>query len=342
MQEIKNRVEKWDNVKFVLIFFVVLGHLSDLYIDKSGVCKTISYFIYSFHMPAFIFVSGLFSKKTVQNKRYDKIAPFLVLHLVLKAALSISDGFLYGKMSFSLFDNPGLPWYVLALFVFYLLTILFRKISPVYVLAVSLLLSCIVGYDFKIDSMLSLSRIIVFYPFFYLGYLCDPSKLEKVTSKPIVKIVSAVVLVAFAGLVVLKLADIYYLRFLFVGKVGYKSLSEELAVYGGLFRLGWYVVAGIISFCVIALVPRKLPTGIIARFGSRSIQTYSLHYLFLKALYYGIHIDKVYERFSTSRTWIIIFPIAVVLTVLCSLKIWEPIFNFILKPKKIKNQDSEN
>ena len=51
------RNNRMDNIKFFLIFCVVFGHMLEL-VD-TGVWYKI---IYSFHMPAFIFVSGYFAQ----------------------------------------------------------------------------------------------------------------------------------------------------------------------------------------------------------------------------------------------------------------------------------------
>ena len=57
---------KFDNIKFFLIWLVVLGHFLNAYVPDSQIIKTITFFIYTFHMPAFIFLSGLFSNRTKQ------------------------------------------------------------------------------------------------------------------------------------------------------------------------------------------------------------------------------------------------------------------------------------
>ena len=55
----KTRDAKIDNLKGILIFLVVFGHLLELVITK-GHAKYIYELIYSFHMPFFIFLSGYF------------------------------------------------------------------------------------------------------------------------------------------------------------------------------------------------------------------------------------------------------------------------------------------
>lgn len=57
----KNRVLYFDIVKAVLIFFVVLGHIIGNH-TKNPIAKAIYLFIYAFHMPLFVFISGVFAK----------------------------------------------------------------------------------------------------------------------------------------------------------------------------------------------------------------------------------------------------------------------------------------
>ena len=50
----------YDHAKLTLIFLVVLGHLIEPFIVKSRMLEGVFNFIYVFHMPAFIFISGYF------------------------------------------------------------------------------------------------------------------------------------------------------------------------------------------------------------------------------------------------------------------------------------------
>ena len=50
----------WDNLKGILIIFVLIGHFIQPYAQLGGLWCT----IYLFHMPAFVFVTGFFSKRS--------------------------------------------------------------------------------------------------------------------------------------------------------------------------------------------------------------------------------------------------------------------------------------
>ena len=77
------RIALWDNLKLFLIFLVVLGHLSFDYFDSSQMFRTISMVIYTFHMPAFVFVSGLFCKRSVNSDSppIKRFFSFMMLYL---------------------------------------------------------------------------------------------------------------------------------------------------------------------------------------------------------------------------------------------------------------------
>ena len=53
------RSSKWDILKFAMIFLVVLGHAAEYNLRSSESMRSLFFFIYTFHMPVFIFVSGL-------------------------------------------------------------------------------------------------------------------------------------------------------------------------------------------------------------------------------------------------------------------------------------------
>ncbi len=75
-----NRIAVWDNVKFILIFLVVLGHVMGIFTESNMYLGKYYLYLYVFHMPAFIFVSGLFSKRSIDNKNYKKVFGCIVLY----------------------------------------------------------------------------------------------------------------------------------------------------------------------------------------------------------------------------------------------------------------------
>lgn len=328
MAEIKERIQKWDILKFVLIFFVVFGHVAEQYEGTSG----LFFFIYSFHMPLFIFVSGLFSKRTINEKRYDKIFTYFVLYIFIKIILYVSRYVNMDKINFSVFTENGVPWYAFAIFVFCLITVFLKNLDTKYVFIFSVILACFAGYDSSLSDFLVSSRIVVFYPFFYAGYALDPNTVaEKLNKKPI-KIASVAGIAGYIIFLCLEYDSIKFLQPLLSGRNSFWTL-EKLCGYGIFFRFGYYVFVFLLGAMIISLIPNKLGKGTIAKLGSRSVQVYAMHYLFIHLFYSNLHIDEWMEKIFPAFPKIIILPLSIIILLICSSKIWTPVFDFILKPK---------
>lgn len=46
---VKTRIALWDNLKFVLILLVVIGHFSKFFQNDSSIYRSVFLFIYAFH-----------------------------------------------------------------------------------------------------------------------------------------------------------------------------------------------------------------------------------------------------------------------------------------------------
>lgn len=321
------RSQKWDIVKFVMIFFVVLGHAADYYTGESEIMRGFYIFIYSFHMPVFFFVSGLFSKRTVDEKRKEKVFGFIVMYVFMKAVILVTQ-LLAGKSpKFELFSEGGFPWYLLAMAFFLVITMLIKDFSPAYVLVFSVLLACFAGYDSSIGNFLSLSRVIVFYPFFYLGYALDRKKVEKFCSGKIKKLLSAALIIGLIIFVVYKCDDIYWVRLLLTGRNSFLSLAPNTEK-GFFFRLTYYAAVTIISCAVIILIPNKTPFGFAARLGQRTLSVYVFHYVVFYCVYNVFECKNIFaEWFPQGSEWVVI-PLSIITTLVLSSKFLN---DFLLK-----------
>ncbi|MDO4555570.1 MAG: acyltransferase family protein [Lachnospiraceae bacterium] len=80
-----------DNIKGVFIFLVVFGHLLD-YLEEAGIPFAISVrtFIYFFHMPGFIFMSGYLAKSfSMKRFKGEKLLGFAWLYLLFKDSIEL-------------------------------------------------------------------------------------------------------------------------------------------------------------------------------------------------------------------------------------------------------------
>ncbi|MBR0161120.1 MAG: hypothetical protein IJQ02_07570 [Oscillospiraceae bacterium] len=319
------RIPFWDNVRFFLILLVVIGHFLDQ-VD-SELFKGIFLFIYSFHMPLFLFVSGLFHR----NVRIDeKVVSYFSIYVLLKLFFLILYRILGWSYTFSLLTERGVPWFMFALAVFTALTWLLRNAKPLPVLGINLLLACIAGYFSAIGDFLMLSRLLVFYPFYYLGTRIDRKKLEQLCDHRWLRVAGAVILLVWLALCIFDRSQLYFLRRFFVGRHSY---SEARYALGPLYRLFSYGVSALFGFFVLAVVPRR-NLGFLTLAGSRTLQVYFWHYYFLYVLiWFGVH-TQICATFPGKLLWIVI---AVALTLLLSLKPFGFLTDQVLRfPGKIK------
>jgi hypothetical protein len=82
-KSVKKRDPYFSNLKFILIFLVILGHLMEKHIYTNHDLYIIYTAIYMVHMPLFAFISGYFSKNS--HKKLNHVwkigGQYLLLHL---------------------------------------------------------------------------------------------------------------------------------------------------------------------------------------------------------------------------------------------------------------------
>ena len=326
------RLAKFENLKFFFIICVVVGHFLSR-VDDLPMARSMILFIYSFHMPGFIFASGLFAKRTIDEKRYDKIFSFFILFVVLKFAPFLARLLSGVRSSFMFFEMGDVAWYAFAVFVFYLMTIFFKQFSPVYMLAVSIAFACMAGYAKDIETFLSLSRIVVFYPIFLLGYYIKPGDVIKATNKIYIKVLAALIIATTAVAAVLHVEDIYWILKLFKGKLPY-AFPDGLTHYGAFLRLAWYVVSMLIVFAWIAIIPNK--RCIFTSWGGRTLQVYALHYALLVLIFDKFEGKKFLKNIWPEHYVILVILLAVAVTCILSVKPIKVVMDKIVYPKKRK------
>ncbi len=326
------RIAKWDNVKFILILSVVLGHFLARYTGDSINAKRLEFFIYTYHMPAFVFISGLFAKKTIDQKRYDKIFGFLLLFLVTKYALFLVRVLRRADLGFAYFEMNDVAWYAFAIFVFCLETIFFRRFEKKWMMTIVLLNALMAGYASDIDTFLSLSRLFTFYPFFLLGYYLEPAKIVEFTKKTWVKIASGVILLVTAVLCYVKIDSLYGFIEILKGKHGYATL-KQYGEYGFFLRGGWYIAAMVLMLAVIAVIPEL--HCIFTTIGSRTMQIYALHYVPMLVFFGNLNGKELIQNLSQTHQLPIVILIAFATTCLLAIKPITVVVNWLVSPKSI-------
>ena len=276
----KKRIAWLDNVRFILITLVVMGHFADNFANKFDGYKSIFLFIYSFHMPLFIFISGMLHK----NQRITEKCVFYVsVGFLLKIILSLSYQIIGELQSFSLLSDLNLPWYLFAMTGFVLLTYLLRDQNKYFILIISILVACFTGYDYTVGDMFYLSRIVIFFPFYWIGSMIKIDNLLYLKRHSWKKIISLAVVILWFILCFVFIDDLYILRHLFTGRNPFSNIIFE---DGPLMRLLCYGISMLVSLAVMFLVPVDYIDGF-SIMGERSLHVYFWHWpVFLIFNYY--------------------------------------------------------
>ncbi len=167
----KKRNIKMDNLKGILIILVVVGHILELCISK-GNNRYWYFLIYSFHMPLFVYCTGYFANvNKVADRVIKKLFPlyvvFQILYILFERVVLKNDL----EMQFS--KPYWLLWYLFAVVIWNLLLPLVTTRSrkkQVVVMVTIVFVALLAGFDNGIGRSMSLSRVLVYFPFFVMGY----------------------------------------------------------------------------------------------------------------------------------------------------------------------------
>lgn len=177
---VAKRINYWDNLKCFLIILVVVGHFIEPLVPDSPDAKKVWLWIYSFHMPLFIFIAGYFHRNV---KIIPKMYMYFALGFLSKFLLFVPRLFWSENPGFSLLSESGLPWFMFAMGLFIGVSYLLRNLDARLVLGMSILIAFFAGYDKSVKDYFVLSRFLVFFPFYYSGVLLQPINIPERLSK---------------------------------------------------------------------------------------------------------------------------------------------------------------
>lgn len=257
MQNYKREIF-WDNIKGFLIILVVFAHVME-WLELDGIFINLRGIIYSFHMPLFIFISGYFSKnieKTGNSAFKNCLIPFFIfntLYLII----------LYKTIWINIFTPIYLFWYLFSLFTWRIL--LKYVIHVKHIVVISILIGLYIGLFNEADRFLGISRTIAFFPFFLLGYYADKNRIQNLRNR---NKFYALVLLTVCLVLVFILSD-HLIPIKALENIQSYQTTGITSIMGTGIRLFQYVIATVISICLIWLFPDR--KGPLSTLGERTI-----------------------------------------------------------------------
>lgn len=274
----KKRNYYFDNAKFILIFLVVFGHLLRAFIEDNEVFFALYKAIYTFHMPAFILISGFFAKGFNEKGYVVKIAKKLILpYIIFQVIYSVFYYYLFQKPALTIdpFNPQWSLWFLVSMFFWNLMLIPFTKLKPAAALSIAFAIGLAVGYLDWVSNYLSLSRTFVFFPLFLAGYFMKKENFYSLFTVRKRMLAAFIFLLVFAGFYLFP--DMQYQWLL--GSKPYEAMG--VASVGAMFkRLGIYALSFVMVLSFFAFVPRK--QYFFTTLGKNTLYVYLLHGFFVR------------------------------------------------------------
>lgn len=172
----RRRDPYFDNAKYLAIVLVAAAHAWEPFWDDSRAATALYLFVYAFHMPAFIMISGYFSRGFALTPGRVKrlVAGVAVPYVVFQTAYALFRRWAHDEPDYpvDLFQPWFVMWFLLALCVWRLLTPVWERLRwPV---TVSVVLAVAVSVSPSVGGMLDLQRVLRFMPFFVIGLKLRP------------------------------------------------------------------------------------------------------------------------------------------------------------------------
>ncbi|MFD4560280.1 acyltransferase family protein [Streptomyces sp. NPDC058469] len=181
-EQTKQRDAFFDNAKYLAILLVAIGHSWEPLKGDSRVLQGLYMVVYSFHMPAFIVISGYFSRSfDMSPARLKRLLTGVALpYVIFEIAYSLFSR--YGNddphQQITLLDPLYLTWFLCALFIWRLTTPIWKLVRhplPI-ALGLAMLASCTPAMTDDFD----LQRLAQFLPYFVLGLVLKPEHFQLV------------------------------------------------------------------------------------------------------------------------------------------------------------------
>ncbi|MFD0419929.1 acyltransferase family protein [Streptomyces sp. NPDC127108] len=324
----KQRDAFFDNAKYLAIVLVAMAHAWEPLTDHSRTAEALYMTVYTFHMPAFILISGYFSRSF--DMRPDRLkrlvtgiaVPYVIFEVAYTFFKRWADD--DPTQPISLLDPWYLTWFLIALFVWRLTTPLWKVVRWPVPLALAIAVLAVVSPDIGDD--LDLQRVLQFMPFFVLGLFIKPEHFQLVRRREVrvlsVPIFACAVLLAYWAAP--RMTSVWFYR---------RDSAQELGVpwwVGVVMTLALFGCSVLLTACFFAWVPRRKMWFTVL--GAGTLYGYLLHGFLAKGSRFWDWFDANPWLYRPAGEVIVTVIAGVVVTLLCTPPV-QRMFRFAMEPK---------
>ncbi|WP_055552860.1 acyltransferase family protein [Streptomyces sp. NBRC 110028] len=326
-QKPKQRDAFFDNAKYLAIVLVAMAHSWEPLTDSSRTAEALYMTVYTFHMPAFIVISGFFSRSF--DMRPDRLRRLIT---------GVAVPYVLFEVAYSFFkrwadDDPGHPislldpwyltWFLVALFVWRLTTPIWKLVRwPV---PLSLAIATLASVSPDIGDDLDLQRVLQFLPFFVIGLCMKPEHFQLMRGRKMriasVPIFAGALLFAYWAAPRMNSAWFYH-----------RDSVQELhapAWTGPVMTLAMFGCSMVLTACFFAWVPRRHMWFTVL--GAGTLYGYLLHGFLAKGSRFWGWFDAEWVHKPLGEIAVTVVAASVV-TALCTPPV-QRVFRFAMEPK---------
>jgi fucose 4-O-acetylase-like acetyltransferase len=323
---VRQRVAYLDNAKYWVMLLVVIGHFLTR-LRGIDAARGLYAWIYAFHMPFFILISGYTARRYVGDARQIKrmVSTLIIPYLIVETTMQIITHYFQGDPKhFQILSPQWLAWFIVALVIWRLTTPIWRALR--YPIATSIAISLLVGL-FHVPNTLAFAKVLGFLPFYVVGLHMNRERFDRLADTRIRVVAVAMLAGAFA------FTQIYAGRWTtawLLFKQNYTAQPLDVTrPEGVLIRAMLLAVAFILTFSALSLIPRRRSWT--SRLGQRTIYSYLLHGYVVLALAIGV---DFWGKIKPYGGWAILacVVIAIVLANLLMTRPIESLFRPLFQP----------
>ncbi|MFE3651644.1 acyltransferase family protein [Streptomyces sp. NPDC059101] len=323
----KGRDAFFDNAKYLAIVLVAMGHAWEPLRSGSRSAAALYITVYAFHMPAFIIISGYFSRSF--DMRKDRLQRLIT---------GVAVPYVLFEVAYTFFkrwadDDPRYPitllqpwyltWFLVALFIWRLTTPLWKIVR--WPLPLALTIAVLAAVSPEIGDDLNLQRVLQFLPFFVVGLTLRPEHFQLVRRRSVriaaLPVVAGALVFAYWAAPRMNAAWFYH-----------RDSAQELGApwwSGVVMTLAMFGCSLVLVACFFAWVPgrRTWYTAL----GAGTLYGYLLHGFLAKGSRFWHWYDNAWLHTPWGQVLLTLIA-GTIVTLLCTPPV-QRIFRFAMEPK---------
>ncbi|UYM03735.1 acyltransferase family protein [Solicola gregarius] len=272
-----------DNARYWVMLLVVVGHFLTalLALDEARAAYR---WIYLFHMPVFILISGYLGRRYSGTPREVRrmVGTLVVPYLLVEIGLEAFEAWLADEpLSLHVLEPEWLTWFIAALFVWRLTTPIWRAVRWPIPVAIG---CSLVGGLAPVSDVLAIPQIIGYLPFYVVGMQLRREHFERLRDLRVR--IGALAVLGAAAYACVQEPEHWTMSWLYWRDAYSESPLDAGALDGIATRGALLAIGFVLAAAVLALVPHR--RAWYSTMGQRTLYCYLLHGFVVLALsYYG-------------------------------------------------------